>query len=70
MDQDTLLKIVGQLYITSYLKDETLHTKEREIAQLKSNLQANAMIIKAIREEYPDMGDMIDRGIKRKDEQG
>lgn len=70
MDQDTLLKIVGQLYITSYLKDETLHTKEREIAQLKSNLQANAMIIKAIREEYPDIGDMIDRGIKRKDEQG
>lgn len=68
MDQDTLLQIVGQLYIASYMKDQQIIQHNNQLNQLRSDLEANRKIIQAIRTEYPEIAQMLDKGIKNKND--
>lgn len=80
MDQKEIQSIIGKLYINLHKVGEALEDTQRQFGdlqltynalkqerdQLDLDLQANKMVLGAIRKEFPKVDEMISKGIKTK----
>ena len=75
--------IVGQLYINLYQAGQQLEETQKQYVDLQNrydvlqndrnqldlDLQANKMVLGAVRKKFPEIDEMISKGITHKDEQ-
>ena len=80
MDQKEIQSIVGKLYINLHKVGEALEDTKRQLGDLQLSyealqqernkldidLQANKMVLGAIRKEFPKVDEMISKGIQTK----
>ncbi len=78
MDIDQLMKIIGELYVQNHQREQMiielrsqLSGHGKQLQSLTLDLEANKMVVSAIRDAYPEIAKMLEGGVKipNKDEE-
>jgi len=71
MDTESFLKIIGELYVQNRTRQQKINDFQAQLQEqtqaiqvLTANKQASEMVWNAIKEEYPEIKKMIDKGIQ------
>ncbi len=76
MDIDQLMKIIGELYVQNHQREQMiielrsqLSGQGKQLQSLTLDLEANRMMWSAVREEYPEVAKMLDKGVQQPEKQ-
>ncbi len=77
MDIDQLMKIIGELYVQNHQREQMvielrsqLNSQGQQLQSLTLDLQANKMVVSAIRDSYPEVAKMLDKGVQTANKDG